>query len=863
MKITNKMRFMLVMLSVVMVLSLFACAETPEETTTKAPEATTEKPTETTEKTEPTEAPVDTDATDAPVVDETTDVEAAETTEAATESESASETASESATTETTEAATTETETTEAPACDHAETEVDAGKAATCTEDGLTEGSHCVLCGAVVVAQDVIPAAHTLTDVEATAPTCTEDGVVAHANCSVCGKNFDAEGNELATIVDPAKGHNVETVAAADPTCSAEGNEEYKKCSNCGAMWDMEDVALEVAPSIEISPSAHKMNDVAYMAPTTAEAGVAAHSVCEYCGVIWSDEGVVLGAAPTIDKLAPTTEAYFGVEELKNVMIKGAGESLFNAPEASADRTYVRFSRAGASSDGNVQLFEGNTEVTGKYFIIKYRTDHVTKFQLWANTTDNGHSGGRANYEQAAIADGEWHMLVIDLSVNLSNYVKADENGAYTIQWGRIDLLDGEFSEGYFDVAYIVYCDDPTEVTSVLQAGDKQICTHIQAEDAKYTDDGDTHYTNCMICEAKISGAHSASNGATWNDEQGLYVGTCVCGKAITSEMIYKTNASPNGGGAIKSFTAEQHEGFVRYTATGSADPYFHVLRGNTVVTGQYVVIKYRIVNNGSNCTAGGFYSGSVIPGYNGAQGGAAGDGETIKQVSTLYADGEWHYLVVTPNLAKNNAFKPNEDGTYTWQYLRMGIGGMKAFDGSCYIDIAELAFADNIKAAEKYAYKNESNAAFSVNLDFVKLDDVDTGVKGGASNASMAVDLSGKTITNAATSLELGGWCVTPGGITSYNIRVTSIDGAAVENPQLVKWMDGTTIPVSDGVVTQGTNRGFGTDCSIGARYYETAVDLSAWAGHTINFELVIVTSYGCEATIIQINNVAVPAAQ
>ena len=192
-----------------------------------------------------------------------------------------------------------------------------------------------------------------------------------------------------------------------------------------------------------------------------------------------------------------------------------------------------------------------------------------------------------------------------------------------------------------------------------------------------------------------------------------------------------------------------------------------------------------------------------------------------------------------------------------------MGISGMKAFDGSCYIDIAELAFADNVKAAENYAYKNESIVAFTVNLDFVKLDDEATSDKGGSSNASKVVDLSGKTITNAATSLELGGWCVTPGGITSYNIRVTSIDGAAVENPQLVKWMDGTSVPESDGVVGQGTNRGFGTDCGIGARFSEASVDLSAWAGHTINFELVIVTSYGNEVTVLQINNVAVPAAE
>ena len=51
-----------------------------------------------------------------------------------------------------------------------------------------------------------------------------------------------------------------------------------------------------------------------------------------------------------------------------------------------------------------------------------------------------------------------------------------------------------------------------------------------------------------------------------------------------------------------------------------------------------------------------------------------------------------------------------------------------------------------------------------------------------------------------------------------------------------------------------------FSTNCRLGARYYDTAVNLSAWAGKTINFEIVAVTNYGAEITIIQINNVTLP---
>ena len=50
-----------------------------------------------------------------------------------------------------------------------------AGKAPTCTETGLTEGKHCSVCNAVLVAQEVIPAKGHQYDDE------------YDAECNVCG----------------------------------------------------------------------------------------------------------------------------------------------------------------------------------------------------------------------------------------------------------------------------------------------------------------------------------------------------------------------------------------------------------------------------------------------------------------------------------------------------------------------------------------------------------------------------------------------------------------------------------------------------------------------------------------------------
>lgn len=85
----------------------------------------------------------------------------------------------------------------------HGEVKVPA-VAATCTESGLSEGSKCPDCNAVVLTQVVIPAkGHTEVVDAAVAPTCTEDGKTAGKHCSVCN------AVTVAQQVDPKKGHDM------------------------------------------------------------------------------------------------------------------------------------------------------------------------------------------------------------------------------------------------------------------------------------------------------------------------------------------------------------------------------------------------------------------------------------------------------------------------------------------------------------------------------------------------------------------------------------------------------------------------------------------------------------------------------
>ena len=106
---------------------------------------------------------------------------------------------------------------------------IDAAVSATCTETGLTEGSHCTRCD-YKVEQEVVPAlGHDYIDHEAKAASCTAVGWAAYQTCSRCDYTTYKE--------IPAKGH---TAAAAvkekevAATCTKDGSyDEVVYCSAC------------------------------------------------------------------------------------------------------------------------------------------------------------------------------------------------------------------------------------------------------------------------------------------------------------------------------------------------------------------------------------------------------------------------------------------------------------------------------------------------------------------------------------------------------------------------------------------------------------------------------------------------------
>lgn len=142
------------------------------------------------------------------------------------------------------------------PALGH-DPETISGKAATCTESGLTEGSRCKRCGGTIKAQETIPAlGHAAQAISGRAATCTEAGLSEGSKCTRCGATLKAQESI------PALGHDWDGgKVTKEATADAEGVRTYT-CKRNSSHTKTESIPRLAPPPVTDPPAhTHKWGD--------------------------------------------------------------------------------------------------------------------------------------------------------------------------------------------------------------------------------------------------------------------------------------------------------------------------------------------------------------------------------------------------------------------------------------------------------------------------------------------------------------------------------------------------------------------------------------------------------------------------
>ena len=186
----------------------------------------------------------------------------------------------------------THTKTEEIPLAEHTVV-IDPAVEATEDENGLTEGSHCSVCGEVLVPQEVVPALkHTVVIDPAVPATCEEDGLTEGSHCADCDEIFKEQ-----TVI-PALGHDWdEGTITTEPTCTEPGTKTYT-CSR-----DETHTKTEEIPALGHT----EVVDPAVPA-TCEEAGLTEGSHCADCDEVFKEQTVIPALGHDWDEGTVTTE---------------------------------------------------------------------------------------------------------------------------------------------------------------------------------------------------------------------------------------------------------------------------------------------------------------------------------------------------------------------------------------------------------------------------------------------------------------------------------------------------------------------------------------------------------------------------
>ena len=365
--------------------------------------------------------------------------------------------------------------------------EVLPAKAATCTEEGLTEGKKCSACGEVLIEQTTIPAkAHTEEVLPAKAATCAEEGLTEGKKCSACGEVLVPQ-----STIEALEHKYGEWVVVKDSTTTQYGTKE-KTCSTCNNKIT-EEIPLKADPNENKTYTSITLNNKTYSTLAAAIEAAKDNDIIYLPAGTYSD-------AVTINKAVIIKGSNVGVNP--NTSSRKA-ESVFTNV-ITIEASNVTIDGIALSEGGQINTIESATIKNIKlkninaYNIAKnstwtdsakdYTQDYVINFvtSTYGNIDNIEIANCKFDIREGAIKVGRCKNVNI-----VGNTFKNFENAAVRVEGGytggTYNINDNKFEndkmQGYAGIYFSSYGADTTSITINI---DNNVFKNIGATEGTY-----------------------------------------------------------------------------------------------------------------------------------------------------------------------------------------------------------------------------------------------------------------------------------------------------------------------------------------------------------------------------------------
>lgn len=360
----------------------------------------------------------------------------------------------------------------------------------------------------------------------------------------------------------------------------------------------------------------------------------------------------------------------------------------------SEDGEYITFYSLKDAPESNVFIYKNTGNPSGEYLIFKYRSTAENYIQFFVTTESSLASSSNVSLtatNNLYINDGEWHVVVINLASALPDHYQPRTDGKFYATTVRLDYFNTMQSSDdvTIDVAYVGMTDNFNEAIGYDDG----------VETILFFDGNNTYTFAAKDAESAIE----PGKGNTGDDNEDDTSSDVTPEPEEEPFLIYysATELAEYSGAGLGEKKVSDDKSYITFYSNATSDESYITLlnnRDNSMVTGQYLILKYRTTTPATNYFDFFTTTQEKPTGFIGAAHVALTDNKKL-----YVADNTWQVVVIDLAAVMPDYYSADTNGDYKASYLRFDFFNSKMNSTEYTIDVAYVGLHDDLEEIKAY----------------------------------------------------------------------------------------------------------------------------------------------------------------